>query len=102
MHNKNIVTMENLTPVEVYQSNKSKGFHKITVEGKEVEVYYRSFDSNYVVYKNKLWRITSKYSMGVNHVIGMERPNAGEKVSVKGDDLKTLLYVTNPTGYISL
>jgi hypothetical protein len=75
----------------------------ITVEGKTLEVYYRNlFDNPYVVYNNKIWRITSKEGAGLKHVIGLDRELHKEHVYVKGEDLKNIQYILTRTGYITV
>ena len=73
---------------------------RINVENHTLNVYHRNlFDSIYVVYENKIWNIVSKEKAGINFTLGLERKLNKEKIYVKGENLKNILYVQSK-GYI--
>lgn len=77
-------------------------FKDLVIEGRKVRTYHKNiFNSSYVVFKEKIWRIVSKSGQGNSHTIGLERELANEKTTIKGRDFEDVQFVI-PQGHISI
>lgn len=81
---------------------------ELIVQGLKVMVSVKNIQSEdghkYIVFNKILWRKVGSEGAGIKYAMKLERKENGCTIEkwVKGEELKTLLYVISPTYYIDL
>jgi hypothetical protein len=76
---------------------------EVVVEGKKLIVLDRDFfQSQYVVFEEKIWRWFGKSGAGKDFVLSLERPSSKEVIHVKYERMNEVKWIINPTGYMTI